>query len=265
MKNLLFLVLWISISFGAMAQEIIPESTELYKELQRVVPGKNGSAPSDAIIIFDGSNLDQFQKPPFHYGAGMKEFEQLIPKLKVGPYSTGPADWKIENGELVVVPGARDISTKELFGDVQLHIEWLAPAAQGKSGQGYSNSGLFFMGLYEVQILNSFDNYTYNNGQAGAIYKQYMPMVNASLAPGTWQMYDIIFSAPKFSQSGSVVNPARITVFHNGVLIQNNVSLLGPTCYRGQSYYIKHPEVMPILFQDHGDAVRFRNIWARKL
>jgi len=171
----------------------------------------------------------------------------------------------LEKGEMVAVPRAGHLVTKELFGDVQLHIEWLAPENTTKKGQDYSNSGIFFMGLYEVQILNSYDNETYNNGQAGAIYKQHIPLVNATKPPGNWQRYDIVFSTPKFSERGDLLNPARMTVFHNGVLIQNNVSLLGPTCYIGQAYYIKHPEELPILLQDHGNPVRFRNIWARKL
>jgi len=246
-------------------KQIKAESTELYRDLDRVAPGKEGTPPSDALILFDGSTLGQWQKPAFEYGGSMAEYAELLPALKAGPYTTPPADWKLEKGALVVVPGTGDLVTKELFGDVQLHIEWLVPKDTARKGQDYSNSGLFFMGLYELQILNSFDNETYSNGQAGAIYKQHIPLVNATLPPGNWQRYDIIFSAPKFSDHGDVLNPARMTVFHNGVLIQNNVSLLGPTCYIGQAYYIKHPQQLPILLQDHGNPVRFRNIWARKL
>ena len=246
-------------------KQIKAESTELYRDLDRVDPGTEGTPPSDALILFDGSTLGQWQKPAFEYGGSMAEYAELLPALKAGPYTTPPADWKLEKGALVVVPGTGDLVTKELFGDVQLHIEWLVPKDTTRKGQEYSNSGLFFMGLYELQILNSFDNETYSNGQAGAIYKQHIPLVNATLPPGNWQRYDIIFSAPKFSDCGDVLNPARMTVFHNGVLIQNNVSLLGPTCYIGQAYYIKHPQQLPILLQDHGNPVRFRNIWARKL
>ena len=246
-------------------KQIKAESTELYRDLDRVAPGKEGTPPSDALILFDGSTLGQWQKPAFEYGGSMAEYAELLPALKAGPYTTPPADWKLEKGALVVVPGTGDLVTKELFGDVQLHIEWLAPENTTKKGQDYSNSGIFFMGLYEVQILNSYDNETYSNGQAGAIYKQHIPLVNATKPPGNWQRYDIVFSTPKFSERGDLLNPARMTVFHNGVLIQNNVSLLGPTCYIGQAHYIKHPEELPILLQDHGNPVRFRNIWARKL
>ncbi|MBV6647953.1 MAG: DUF1080 domain-containing protein, partial [Cyclobacteriaceae bacterium] len=157
------------------------------------------------------------------------------------------------------------ISTKRSFGDVQLHIEWQAPKASDKSGQGYSNSGVFLMGLYEVQILNSFQNETYANGQASSVYKQHIPLVNASRPPGEWQEYDIIFMAPKFSDGGSVVSRARVTVFHNGVLVQNNVELLGPTVYIGNTYYVPHAEKLPLVLQDHGDPIRFRNIWIREL
>ena len=246
-------------------REIRAKATELYRDLDRVIPGENSNPPSDAIVLFDGSSLDKWQKPFFKYSGSMAEYHEWLPSLNEGPYATAPADWKIENGALVVVPEKGHLVTKELFGDVQLHIEWLAPKDINKTGQDYGNSGIFFMGLYEIQILNSYDNETYNNGQAGAIYKQHFPLVNAAKTPGNWQRYDIIFSAPKFSENGNLLNPARITAFHNGVLIQNNVSLLGPTCWIGQSYYIKHPKELPILLQDHGSPVRFRNIWARKL
>ena len=246
-------------------EEIEATATELYRDLDRVTPGKKGAPPSDAIILFDGSSLDKWQKTFFEYSGSMAEYHEWLPSLKEGPYVTAPADWKLEEGDLVVVPGTGHLMTKELFGDVQLHIEWLTPKDTTKKSQDYSNSGIFLMGLYEIQILNSFDNETYSNGQAGAIYKQHIPLVNATKPPGNWQEFDIIFSAPKFSNSGNVLNPARITVFHNGVLIQNNVYLTGPTCYIGQAYYVKHPEKLPILLQNHGNPVRFRNIWVRKL
>ncbi len=246
-------------------EEIEATATELYRDLDRVTPGKKGAPPSDAIILFDGSSLDKWQKTFFEYSGSMAEYHEWLPSLKEGPYVTAPADWKLEEGDLVVVPGTGHLVTKELFGDVQLHIEWLTPKDTTKKSQDYSNSGIFLMGLYEIQILNSFDNETYSNGQAGAIYKQHIPLVNATKPPGNWQEFDIIFSAPKFSNSGNVLNPARITVFHNGVLIQNNVYLTGPTCYIGQAYYVKHPEKLPILLQNHGNPVRFRNIWVRKL
>ena len=246
-------------------EEIEAITTELYRDLDRVTPGKKGAPPSDAIILFDGSSLDQWQKPFFDYSESMTEYAERLPLLKDGAQITRPADWKLEGRDLVVVPGTGHLVTKELFSDVQLHIEWLTPKDISKRGQDYSNSGIFLMGLYEIQILNSFDNETYSNGQAGAIYKQHTPLVNATKPPGDWQEFDIIFNSPKFSESGNLLNPARITVFHNGVLIQNNVYLTGPTCYLGQAYYVKHPEKLPILLQNHGNPVRFRNIWVRKL
>jgi hypothetical protein len=188
----------------------------------------------------------------------------LIPKMN--PDFVGkPAEWKTEDGEMVVNPGKGAIATKQAFGDMQIHIEWLAPIDSGKAGQQYSNSGLFLMGMYEIQILNSFENETYTNGQAGSIYKQYMPLVNASKPAGEWQNYDVIFNAPKFSSKGTIISPACVTILHNGVLIQNNVPLLGPTCYIGSTYYIEHASKLPIILQDHGDEVRFRNIWVREL
>jgi hypothetical protein len=174
-------------------------------------------------------------------------------------------NWQIKENTLVVEPGSGCIHTKESFADVQLHIEWMSPSAEGKSGQLYSNSGVFFMGRYEVQVLNSYENPTYNNGQASSVYKQHIPLVNASKPVDTWQEYDIIFMAPKFSEKGTLVAPARITVFHNGVLVQNNVALLGPTRYIGSPYYEAHPAKLPLALQDHGDPVQFRNIWIREL
>ena len=241
------------------------EVTELYKEVKKVKPATSSNAPSDAVVLFDGSGLDQWQKPKSEIVVSMKEFERVIPAMQ-STYRSDPINWKITNQkELQVVPGEGAIATRKAFGDVQLHIEWMAPTAEGKEGQGYSNSGVFFMGIYEVQILNSYDNVTYSNGQASAVYKQHIPLVNASLPPDTWQTYDIIFMAPKFSEKGALVSPAKITVLHNGILVQNNVELLGPTCFIGTPYYIPHPEKLPLILQDHGDPISFRNIWIREL
>jgi hypothetical protein len=180
-------------------------------------------------------------------------------------YKNPSADWTVEAGQFVVKPGTGAIETKENFGDFQLHIEWLSPQDTGKEGQGYSNSGVFMMGLYEIQVLNSYANRTYSNGQAGSVYKQHIPLANASRKPGEWQMYDIVFTAPQFNKDEILKSPARVTVFHNGVLIQNNVELEGPTAYIGKSEYFQHPEEMPLRLQDHGDLVRYRNIWIRKI
>lgn len=262
-KIILFISTVIAILY-VNAQKLVPEATELYVAIPKVTPGVGQSAPSDAIVLFDGQNLNAWQTPQFNFGASMQDFKDLIPKMSPN-YVGKAAEWKVENGEMVVNPGKGAIATKQAFGDMQIHIEWLAPVDAGKKGQQYSNSGLFLMGMYEIQILNSFDNETYTNGQAGSIYKQYIPLVNASRPTGEWQYYDVIFNAPKFSAKGTMISPARVTVLHNGVLIQNNAPLLGPTCYIGSTYYIEHADKLPIILQDHGDAVRFRNIWVREL
>lgn len=264
-------------SFGLMSQDLPQpdweelsktkpwEVIELYKELETVTPGVGTSAPSDAIILFDGTNLNQWQKAQFGSPVNMNGFEALIPLLDP-QYRGAAADWKIIQGELEVNAGTGSLATKKAFGDVQLHIEWKAPKMHpDKKGQAGGNSGVIFMGMYEVQVLNSYENPTYSNGQAASIYKQHIPLVNASKPPEQWQEYDIIFMAPKFSIKGSLVSPARVTVFHNGVLVQNNVELLGPTCYIGTPYYIAHPAKLPLILQDHSDPMRFRNIWVREL
>ena len=264
----LFLCFIIGISWSVQAQEgaaITPESTELYVDLEQVSPGLTPQeAPSDAIVLFDGTDLAGWQAMQLRIAGDMPGMVESIADYVPGR-ATEPARWEVANGVMTVAPGTGAIETKQAFGDVQVHLEWNAPVAEGKSGQGYSNSGVFFMGLYEVQILNSYKNETYNNGQASSVYKQHIPLVNASRAPGEWQSYDIIFMAPRFSEKGRLVSPARITVFHNGVLVQNNVELLGPTTYIGASHYTPHPKKMPLALQDHGDPVQFRNIWIREL
>jgi hypothetical protein len=164
-----------------------------------------------------------------------------------------------------VVPKTGGIRTKDSFGDVQVHVEWSAPTVVKGTGQGRGNSGFFFMGKYELQILDSYDNETYTNGMAASIYKQHPPLANAMRPPGEWNTYDAIFTAPRFNQNGMLISPARITVIHNGVLVQNNVELKGPTEYIGIPNYEAHPAALPIHLQDHGDLVSFRNIWVRKL
>ena len=230
---------------------------------EKVTPGFRHSAPSDAIVLFDGTQLDHWVRPKYEYGARMDVVEGII-KAKETNNITMPPEWEVKDGAMIVKPGGGAIETKQSFGDVQLHIEWLAPVDPGKEGQGYSNSGVFLMGLYEIQVLNSYENSTYANGQAGAMYKQAPPMVNASRPPGEWQFYDIIFNAPKFD-GNKLIKPASITAFHNGVLIQNNFELEGPCIFIGKSYYVPHAEKLPLLLQDHGNKVRFRNIWIREL
>ena len=201
-------------------------------------------APSDAIVLFDGTSL-----------AGWRSADS----------SNSPAKWKIEHGYMEVVRDAGSIRTARGFGDAQLHVEWMAPAPASGDGQGRGNSGVFLMGRYEVQVLDSHDNRTYPDGQAGAIYGQFPPLVNASRPPGQWQTYDIMFHAPRFDSAVRVVSPARMTVLHNGVLVQDNVALLGPTSHKVRDPYEAHPDRLPILLQDHGDPVRYRNIWIREL
>ena len=210
-----------------------------------IQPGKKGKAPSDAIVLFDKGSLSKFES------------------IKDG----SPVAWKVNGKKFTVVPGTSGIKTKEMFGDCQLHIEWKTPpkdVREGKEGQGCGNSGIFLMGNYEVQVLNSFINKTYPDGQAGAIYKQYPPLVNASLKPGKWQVYDIIFTAPHFNSDGSKKTPGYLTVFHNGVLIQNHVEIKGPTHATNGKFPVNQTE-LPLMLQEHRNEVSFRNIWIRKL
>ncbi|MCC5939456.1 MAG: DUF1080 domain-containing protein [Lunatimonas sp.] len=238
------------VASSAIAQQeevkLPPQATEFYKpEVKKVTPGKeNHLPPADAIVLFDGSNLNAWvsDKP-----------------------GSAPAPWKVENGTFTVVPRTGGIRSKESFGDVQVHIEWSAPTVVKGTGQGRGNSGFFFMGKYELQILDSYDNETYTNGMAASIYKQHPPLANAMRAPGEWNTYDAIFKAPRFDSNGMLVSPARITVIHNGVLVQNNVELKGPTMYIGIPNYEAHDAALPFHIQDHGDEVKFRNIWVRKL
>jgi len=247
-------------------QETKPwEASEVWEPVPPVVKAQPGTPPSDAVVLFDGKDLSQWQKPQFGFeGANMEQIEAVINNLDMN-HQGEAADWMVENGEMVVKPGAGPIETTMAFGDMQLHIEWQSPVDEGKEGQAYSNSGIFVMSFYELQVLNNFENTTYPNGQAGSVYKQHIPLVNASRPPGQWQAYDIIFTAPRFDDHGKMVKPARITVLHNGVLVQNNVALKGPTAYIGKPKYIAHPDKLPLRLQDHGDSVRFRNIWVREL
>jgi hypothetical protein len=166
---------------------------------------------------------------------------------------------------MTAIKDAGDIRTKRGFGDCQLHIEWRTPAEVKGEGQGRGNSGVFLMGRYELQVLDSYNNSTYVNGQAGSMYKQYIPLVNVCRPPGEWQSYDVIFTAPQFNADSSLKSPARVTVLQNGVLVQNNVTLWGNTVNEGIPQYIMHPGKLPLVLQDHGDPVSYRNIWIREL
>ncbi|MEM6964747.1 MAG: DUF1080 domain-containing protein [Bacteroidota bacterium] len=221
-----------------------PEATEVWSPVPRkVTPGKTSmQAPSDAIILFDGS--------------GFNEWVTL--KGEKAP------EWKLEDGAMTVAKGKGNIKTKKEFGDCQLHIEWRSPTELEGEGQGRGNSGVFLQSRYEVQVLDSNTSSTYSNGQAGSIYKQHMPLVNACKKPGEWQTYDIIFTAPKFNKDGIKVSSGHITVLHNGVLIQNHVELKGTTEYIGQPKNIAHGKA-PIILQDHSNPVSYRNIWIREL
>jgi Domain of Unknown Function (DUF1080) len=218
-----------------------PEVTEyMDPEIKIVIPG---TVPSDATILFDGKNLDQWESS------------------KDGTV----AKWKVEDGVMTVVGGTGGISTKKHYGDCQLHIEWRSPDEPAdKKGQGRGNSGVFFNGIYEVQVLNSFQNRTYRNGQAGSIYKQSPPLVNITSKQGDWNVYDIIYTAPKFTINGGIDTPAYITVIHNGVVVQNHTKIQGVTNYIGQPTNPVHGKG-PIHLQDHGNAVSFKNVWIREL
>lgn len=247
-KFIIFLVPTIFFSVAAVAQkidrsEVKPAMTEFWDhEPEVVTPGETyGAPPSDAIILFDGT-----------------DFSEWLSK------DGGEVEWALDEGAMTVNPGKGSISTKKKFGSIQLHIEWRAPADNNKEGQAGGNSGIFLMERYEVQVLNSHENRTYSNGQAASVYKQYPPLVNASRPKGEWQTYDIIFTAPTFKKNGAVENKAKLTVIHNGIVVQNAVELDGSTVYKGTPYYIPHGEA-PIMLQDHGDLVSFRNIWVRAL
>jgi hypothetical protein len=200
-----------------------------------------GRPPSDAILLFDGKSLSEW-----------RHADGAQPK------------WRVENGYMEVARGTGELLTKQAFGDCHLHVEWSTPLPATGEGQGRGNSGIFLMGLYEVQVLDSYQNKTYPDGQAAAIYGQHPPLVNASRPPGQWQTYDIIFRRPRFGPDGKVTEPARFTLLHNGVLAHNNVELTGPTAHHARPAYKQHGDRLPLSLQDHGNPVRYRNIWVRE-
>ncbi len=207
-------------------------------------PAEQGQPPSDAVVLFDGKDLSNW--------------------LERRRGETSAPTWKVENGYMEVVPGTGSHITKQKFGDVQLHIEWSTPPEPRGNSQQRGNSGVLIMGLYEIQVLDSYDNISYADGQAGAIYGQYPPLVNASRKPGEWQTYDIVFEAPRFA-GDKLEKPAYVTVFHNGVLLHHRKEMMGPMRHRAPSQYAPHEPELGLLLQAHGNPVRYRNIWARRL
>ncbi|MFZ0427493.1 MAG: DUF1080 domain-containing protein [Acidobacteriota bacterium] len=204
-----------------------------------------GRPPSDAIVLFDGKDLSQWQN--------------LTAEGKLQP-----AAWKVADGYMEVVGGTGSLVTKQKFGDCQLHIEWASPAEVKGNSQGRGNSGVILMGHYEIQVLDTYDNLTYADGGASAMYGQFPPLVNACRKPGQWQTYDIIFEAPKFD-GDKVVKPAYVTVLHNGVVVHNHQAFIGAMVWRQLATYHPHPAEEPLMLQDHGNPVRYRNIWIRSI
>lgn len=244
MKRTLLLITLLAIGASAYGQIKDPKATEVWEPVPRkVTPGKtNAAPPSDAIVLFDGTNLNEW----------------------ASRNDKGAAGWDVANSIMTVKPGTGDIISKRKFGDIQLHIEWRSPLVVESEGQGRGNSGVFLQERYEVQVLDSYESRTYSNGQAGAIYKQSIPLVNATRPHDQWETYDIIYSAPVFNEDGIKVKSAYITVIHNGVLIQNHQEILGTTEYIGLPKNDAHGKAS-IILQDHSNTTSFRNIWVREL
>ncbi len=230
----------------AAAQERVPgQMPDPSKEPPIITAGLTpGAPPSDAVVLFDGKDLSQWAS-------------QTAP--------TAPAPWVVADGIVTVKPGSGGIQTKQGFGSCQLHLEFATPAEVKGEGQERGNSGVFLMNTYELQILDSYQNKTYYHGQAAAIYKQHAPLVNASRKPGEWQTYDVVFHRPTFDGDGKLLSRATFTVFHNGVLVQDHVEVMGVTFHDKPPYYEAHPDKMPLSLQDHHNPLRFRNIWIRPI
>lgn len=239
MRNLflLFILQWL------IQPALYSQTDSRSSSITEIIPGKGYiEPPSDAIILFDGGNLNKWESP---------EGNEYL------------ATWEVSNGFFTVPAGFGNIQTKHSFGDCQLHVEWRTPFPYKGNGQNRGNSGILLQGLYEVQILDSYNNNTYADGSAGSIYKQHAPLVNVSLPPGSWQTYDIFFTAPIFKPNGDLEEPAYISVLQNGVLVQNHVEIKGTT-YVSPPVYEKH-ETLPLKIQGHDSPVSFRNIWIRPL
>ena len=247
---LLTLALTFALSLDLFAQQMMkegeykPEDTEFYEpKIKKITPGENNQPPSDAIVLFDGKDLSAWES------------------AKDG----SKAPWTVQDGYFTVKPGTGNVKTKEDFGDFQLHIEWRSPQKIEGEGQGRGNSGIFLQGLYEVQVLDSYESPTYVNGQAGSIYKQHPPLVNATKPPTEWDVYDIIYTAPKFDEkNGALLEAGYVTVLHNGVVVQNRSKLQGTTEYIGTPKWVAHGDG-PIVLQDHSNTTSFRNVWIRPL
>jgi len=258
MKNQTFLAILTTAAMGLLDLSSIAQTNRRILDLQKwgihdearplppsVDPGPAqppAPIPGDAIALFDGKDLSQW--------TNMKG---------------EPVGWKVMDGYTEVAAKSGAIKTKRAFGDCQLHVEWATPSPATGSGQNRGNSGVFLMDTYEVQVLDSYNAPTYADGMAAALYGQYPPLVNACRKPGEWQTYDIVFHAPRFDEGGTVKAPARMTVFHNGILVQDNEELTGPTVHKARPPYKAHAEKMPLSLQDHGHPVRYRNIWIREL
>ena len=244
------LALTFALSLDLFAQKMMkegeykPEDTEFYEpKVKKITPGENNKPPSDAIVLFDGKDLSAWES------------------VKDG----SKAPWTVQDGYFTVKPGTGNIKTKEDFGDFQLHIEWRSPQKIEGEGQGRGNSGIFLQGLYEVQVLDSYESPTYVNGQAGSIYKQHPPLVNATKPPTEWDVYDIIYTAPEFDEkNGALLEAGYVTVLHNGVVVQNHSKLQGTTEYIGTPKWVAHGDG-PLVLQDHSNTTSFRNVWIRPL
>ena len=257
MKKCLLITSLLVASLGVVhaQQTAKPEDTEVYEPVPKVVtPGKSlGDAPTDALVLFDGKNLDRWVLTSDH---------------------KAPASWTVAGGIMTVKKDVGNIETKRSFGSYQLHLEWRIPANISGTGQARGNSGVFLASTgsddlgYELQIVDAYQNKTYVNGMAGSLYKQAIPLANPARRPGEWQTYDVVWTAPMFGAGGVLVTPAYATVFFNGVLVQNHTALTGPTQYIGKASYQAAHGPLPIKLQAHGDKsepLSYRNIWIREL
>lgn len=243
--KMLFILMFFTLSNSLLAQQKQNNFEDWDNKPTIVTPGENNNPPSDAIVLFDKDNLDKWES-----GSKGKE-----------------AEWSVHDDYFSVAAGTGNIQTKQAFGDCQLHVEWKTKPGEKFDNLNYGNSGIYLMRLYEVQTYSSYKNQNkiYYNGQAGSIYKQHTPLVNACLPDGEWQTFDIIFIAPRFNADKSLKSPAYFTVFHNGILIHYNVKLTGPTTHENFTEYKYHEEKLPLLLQEHGSEVSYRNIWIREL